>query len=67
MKQRGHPKKIQNDEYQPSLKNGDKVTCISLSGVWTLVWYQKGDETCAIQNETYRKIVKTKTLTVVKE
>jgi hypothetical protein len=49
------------------MKQGDKVKCISLPGVWTLVWYQKGDETCAIQNETYRKIVKTRTLTVVKD
>ena len=48
------------------LKQGDKVTSISLSGVWELVWYQKGDETCALQNEKYRKIVKTKTLTKVK-
>jgi hypothetical protein len=49
------------------MKQGDKVKCISLPGVWVLVWYQKGDETCAIQNETYRKIVKTRTLTIVKE
>jgi hypothetical protein len=49
------------------LKQGDKVTCISLSGVWTLVWYKDGDETCAIQNEKYRKIVKTRTLTKDKE
>ena len=49
------------------LKQGDKVTCISLSGVWTLVWYKAGDTTCAIQNEKYRCIVKTSILKVVED
>jgi hypothetical protein len=65
MKKRGRPKKIQNDEYQPSLKQDDKVKCITHPGIWTLVWYKEGDETCAIQNETHRCIVKTRTLTKI--
>ena len=65
MTKRGRPKKIQNGEYQPSLKQGDKVKCTTHDGVWTLVWYQNRDETCAIQNETYRCIVKTRTLTKI--
>jgi hypothetical protein len=48
------------------MKQGDKVKCISHSGVWTLVWYKEGDTTCAIQNEKYRYIV-TSTLTLIKE
>jgi hypothetical protein len=49
------------------MKQGDKVKCISYSGVWTLVWYKEGDTTCAIQNETRRYVVKTSTLTLIKE
>jgi hypothetical protein len=49
------------------MKQGDKVKCISYSGIWTLVWYKEGDTTCAIQNEKYRYIVKTSTLTLIKE
>ena len=45
------------------MKLGDKVTCTTHPGTWTLVWYQKNDTTCAIQNEKYRYIVKTSTLT----
>jgi len=45
------------------LKQGDKVTCMTHPGVWTLVWYKEGDTTCAIQNEKYRFIVKTAVLT----
>ena len=65
MKQRGRPKKNIDIQTTPALKQGDKVKCMSLSGVWDLVWYKDGDETCAIQNEKYRKIVKTRTLTKV--
>jgi len=45
------------------MKQGDKVKCITHPGVWELVWYKEGDTTCAIQNEKYRYIVKTSTLT----
>ena len=41
---------------------GDKVTCTTHPGIWTLVWYKEGDTTCAIQNEKYRFIVKVATL-----
>ena len=49
------------------MKQGDKVTCTTLPGEWELVWYKEGDTTCAIQNKMYRKIVKTVTLTKVKD
>ena len=49
------------------MKQGDKVTCITQPGVWTLVWYKEGDTTCSIQNKTYRYIVKTATLSKVKD
>jgi len=49
------------------MKQGDKVKCLSYFGVWTLVWYKEGDTTCAIQNKTRRYIVKTSTLTLIKE
>ena len=49
------------------LKQDDKVTCLTHPGIWTLVWYQKGDTTCAIQNEKYRCIVKVATLKKVVE
>ena len=49
------------------LKQDDKVTCLTHPGIWTLVWYQKGDTTCAIQNEKYRCIVKTSILKVVED
>ena len=48
------------------LKQGDKVTCTIHPGEWTLVWYKEGDNTCAIQNDKYRYIVKTATLKKVK-
>ena len=47
------------------MKQGDKVKCTTYPGVWELVWYKEGDTTCAIQNKTYRYIVKVATLTVV--
>lgn len=48
------------------MKQGDKVTCTTYPGEWDLVWYQEGDQTCAIQNEKYRYIVKTTTLQPIK-
>jgi len=49
------------------MNQGDKVRCTTHPGIWTLVWYKEGDTTCAIQNEKYRYIVKTNTLTKDKE
>ena len=48
------------------MKVGDKVTCSTQPGEWTLVWYKEGDNTCAIQNDKYRYIVKVATLKLVK-
>ena len=48
------------------MKQGDKVKCTTHPGEWTLVWYKEGDNTCAIQNEKYRYIVKVTTLTLAK-
>ena len=48
------------------MKVGDKVTCTTHPGIWELVWYKEGDNTCAIQNDKYRYIVKTATLKLVK-
>ena len=45
------------------MKQGDKVKCTTHPGVWELVYYIEGDTTCAIQNEKYRYVVKTATLT----
>jgi hypothetical protein len=45
------------------MKQGDKVKCTTHPGVWELVYYIEGDTTYAIQNEKYRYIVKTSTLT----
>jgi len=44
------------------MKEGDKVTCTTYPGEWTLVWYKKGDNTCAIQNNRVRYIAKVSTL-----
>lgn len=48
------------------LKQGDKVTCTTHPGEWTLAWYKEGDHTCAIQNDKYRYIVKVATLKLAK-
>jgi hypothetical protein len=48
------------------MKVGDKVKCTTQPGEWTLVWYKEGDNTCAIQNDKYRYIVKVATLTKIK-
>jgi len=49
-----------------NMKEGDKVTCTTHPGEWTLVWYKEGDNTCAIQNDRMRYIVKVATLKPVK-
>ena len=49
------------------MKEGDKVTCLTHPGIWTLVWYRQDENTCAIENEKSRFIVKTSSLTVVKQ
>ena len=48
-----------------NMKQGDKVTCTTHPGEWTLVWYKEGDNTCAIQNDKDRYIVKVTTLKTV--
>jgi hypothetical protein len=57
---------IHNNLQINKMKQGDKVTCTTHPGEWTLVWYKEGDNTCAIQNDKYRYIVKTATLKLVK-
>jgi len=47
------------------MKLGDKVISSKFPGrVFELVWYQKGDETCAIQDKTLRAVVKVSTLSL---
>ena len=47
------------------MKLGDKVISSKFPGrVFKLVWYQKGDETCAIQDKTLRTVVKVSTLSL---
>ena len=52
--------------YINSMKKGDKVNLIGELGEWELVWYKKSDSTCAIQNKTTRRIVKTSILKPIK-
>jgi hypothetical protein len=52
--------------FKNNMKQGDKVKCTTKLGEWTLVWYKEGDNTCAIQNDKYRYIVKVATLTKIK-
>ena len=48
------------------MKVGDKVTTTQYPNrVFDLVWYKTGDTTCAIQDEKWRMIVKTSTLSLV--
>jgi hypothetical protein len=48
------------------MKEGDKVTSTTYPDrVFELVWYQEGDNTCAVQDETLRAIVKVSTLSLV--
>jgi hypothetical protein len=47
------------------MKVGDKVKSFSRPGeLFTLVWYKKGDSTCAIANEKIRLIAKTYTISL---
>jgi hypothetical protein len=47
------------------MKVGDKVKSLSHPGrVFTLVWYKKGDTTCAIADEKIRLIAKTYTISL---
>ena len=48
------------------MKLGDKVISTKYPDrVFELVWYQEGDSTCAVQDETLRAIVKVSTLGLV--
>jgi hypothetical protein len=48
------------------MKLGDKVTSTQYPDrTFELVWYQEGDNTCAVQDETLRAIVKVSTLGLV--
>jgi hypothetical protein len=48
------------------MKEGDIVKSINYPGKrFTLVWYKKGDATCAIANKKIRMIVKTKDISLV--
>jgi hypothetical protein len=47
------------------MKVGDKVYTLERPGqLFTLVWYKKGDNTCAVANERSRFVVKTSTLSL---
>ena len=47
------------------MKLGDTVISTKYPDrVFKLVWYQKGDETCAIQDETLRAVVKVSSLSL---
>ncbi len=48
----------------PKFKLGDKVTTIAEPGIWELVWYQDGDDICAIQNSSRRMLAKVGQLTL---
>ena len=48
------------------MKEGDKVTSTQYPNrVFELVWYKEGDNTCAIQDEKIRAVVKVSTLGLV--
>jgi len=47
------------------MKLGDKVISSKFPDrVFELVWYKEGDETCAVQDEKLRAIVKVSTLSL---
>ena len=48
-------------------KVGDKVRSNDQMGIWDLVWYKKGDTTCAIQNDSKRVLAKISQLKLVGE
>ena len=53
---------------QPSkFKLGDKVTVAKDPGIWELVWYKDGDDSCAIQNSRVRSLAKVSQLKLVVE
>ena len=52
---------------KPKFKVGDKVRSAEQIGIWDLVWYQKGDTTCAIQNHKTRALTKVSQLSLVVE
>tara|TARA_B100001094_G_scaffold323638_1_gene374870 strand:- start:1011 stop:1301 length:291 start_codon:yes stop_codon:yes gene_type:complete len=51
----------------PKFKVGDSVTVPKESGTWELVWYKDGDDTCAIQNNRSRMLVKVSQLKLASE
>ena len=53
---------------QPSkFKLGDKVTVAKDPGIWELVWYKDGDDSCAIQNSRVRSLAKVSQLKLASE
>lgn len=48
-------------------KVGDVVRSSNHIGIWKLVWYKKGDTTCAIQNHNSRSLAKVSQLKLVNE
>ena len=53
---------------QPSkFKLGEKVTTINNPGIWELVWYKDGDNSCAIQNSRVRALAKVNQLKLASE
>jgi hypothetical protein len=61
MAKRGRKKQISK------FKVGDSVTITKEPGTWELVWYKDGDDTCAIQNNRARMIVKVNQLKLASE
>ena len=51
----------------PKFKLGDKVTTINNLGIWELVWYKDGDDSCAIQNSRVRALAKVTQLKLASE
>tara|TARA_R110001592_G_scaffold299307_1_gene570249 strand:+ start:944 stop:1144 length:201 start_codon:yes stop_codon:yes gene_type:complete len=48
-------------------KVGDIVRSNEHIGIWEVVWYKTGDDTCAIQNNDTRALVKVNRLSLVME
>ena len=48
-------------------KVGDKVRSANHIGIWELVWYKTGDNTCAIQNHHTRSLAKVSQLKLIIE
>jgi len=48
------------------MKEGDKVTSTQYPDrVFELVWYKEGDNTCGVQDEALRAVVKVSSLSLV--